>query len=97
MDRCLQHRTLRAIIALLIIIGYVSVGIAAVSPGHLHSAQTPHSCAVCQVSLTPFNTPASGPSIWPPQTSDHGITTLPVGMYAGRQIVSGCSRAPPKA
>ena len=93
----MQNRNLRAIVALLIVFGYLSVAVAAVSPGHLHSGQTPHACALCQVSLTPFDTTLSGPSIQPPEISDHGVTTRPVRLYAGCEIVSGSSRAPPQS
>ncbi|HYP07563.1 MAG TPA: hypothetical protein VER03_15125 [Bryobacteraceae bacterium] len=93
----MQQRSVRALVALLIIFGYLSVMVAAVSPGHLHNAKNPHSCAVCQVSLTPFDTAVSGPSVAPPQASDHGVSSRPVRLYAGRQSFSGSARAPPRA
>jgi hypothetical protein len=93
----MQHRSVRAIVALLIIVGYLSVAMAAVSPGHLHSAQSPHSCAVCQVSLAPFDGTVSGPSIFPPEISDHGVESAPLRLHAGWQIDSSSSRAPPLA
>jgi hypothetical protein len=93
----MQHRSVRAIVALLVVFGYLSVAVAAVSPGHLHSAQSPHSCAVCQVSLTPFDGTVSGPSIFPPEITDHGIDSVPLQLHPGWQIDTGSSRAPPAA
>jgi hypothetical protein len=82
---------------LLIVFGYLSVAIAAASPGHLHNTQTAHSCAVCQLTLTPFDTTLAGPAVWPPEASDHGVSDHPTRLYAGCLIISGSSRAPPLA
>ena len=93
----MQPKSLRAIVALLVVFGYLAAAFAAVSPGHFHSAQSAHSCAVCQVSLTPFDGTVSGPSLFPPEISDHGIASSPLRLYAGWRINCTSSRAPPLA
>jgi hypothetical protein len=93
----MRSQSLRAILALLVLVGFLSVTMAAVSPGHLHNAQKPDSCALCQVSFTPFTTAPSVPAIWPPVLSGRNHAPEQSPVYAGRQVTSDSSRAPPQA
>jgi hypothetical protein len=91
------QRRVRAILALLVLCGFISVTVAAVSPGHMHGPQKPHSCGLCQFNLTPFVAANRGPVIWPPQSTSHGIVATRDLPYSGPNIFSGACRAPPIA
>jgi len=96
-DARMQLTPLRRIVALFVVIGFLSVAMAAVSSGHLHTAQTPHSCALCQVSLTPFTTSSISPAVWPPTLSAQRIFAETTRVYSGPRVVCDASRAPPQA
>ena len=91
------QRRLRAILALLVLCGFISVAVAAVSPGHMHGAQKSHSCGLCQFNLTPFIAATGGPIVWPPQFVRDGLLAARHHVYSAPLILSGPSRAPPTA
>lgn len=93
----MRSKSLRAILALLVILGFLSAAMASVSPGHFHNAQKPHSCALCQVSLTPFTAASAGPAIELPILSRQKLAAERSHVYAGRQVTSDSSRGPPQA
>ena len=93
----MHHKHLRALLALLVVLGFLSVAIAAVSPGHLHTTQKVHSCGVCQLSLTPFTTAFAGPVVWPPSISDSGAALQPAARFTEAVVTSCTSRGPPAA